>query len=87
MNFYIVGDHLYPEDPEIFGDHPPLIIEGTIKELNEKHKNLNRYIVTDLETERDFLKNVTFLCNVSLGDEHVIPITDMSFLGIPKARF
>jgi hypothetical protein len=43
--------------------------------------------VTDLETERDFPKNVTFLCNVSLGDEHVIPITDMSFLGIPKARF
>jgi hypothetical protein len=46
LNFYIVGDDLYPEDPDIFGDHPPLIIEGTIKELNEKHKNLNRYIVT-----------------------------------------
>jgi hypothetical protein len=24
---------------------------------------------------------------LQLGDEHVIPITDMSFLGIPKARF
>lgn len=85
MYFYIVGDDLYPQEPDIFGDHPPLIVEGTIKELNEKHKNLNRSIMK--ETERDFPKYVTFLCNVTLGDEHVIPITDMSFLGIPKVRF
>lgn len=81
------GDDLYPVDPDLFGTKDPFIVEGTLSELKTKHKKLNRYIIKGSGTSRDFLENVTFMCNVSVGDNHVLPITDMSFLGIPRAKF
>ena len=61
-------------------------MEGTLQEINQKFKNQNRYVMKDKNSHRDFISEVQFLCNVSV-DGNVIPVTDLSILGIPRARF
>ena len=72
---FFLGDDLYPEEPNIFGSKSLLTIEGTLSELDTKYKNYNRYVLKKKESK------VKFMCNVSTGDGHVIPLTDFSFIG------
>ncbi|XP_052061517.1 acyl-coenzyme A diphosphatase NUDT19-like [Mytilus californianus] len=81
------GDDLYPEDPDVYGAKEPLIIQETLREIHLKYPHHNRYVLKDKESHRDFINDVKFLCNVTQGDGHVIPVTDLSFLGMPRARF
>ncbi|VDI26474.1 nucleoside diphosphate-linked moiety X motif 19, mitochondrial [Mytilus galloprovincialis] len=81
------GDDLYPDDPNIYGAKGPLIIPETLREIHQKYPHHNRYVLKDKESHRDFIYDAKFLCNVTQGDGHVIPITDLSFIGMPRARF
>ncbi|XP_076112831.1 acyl-coenzyme A diphosphatase NUDT19-like isoform X1 [Mytilus galloprovincialis] len=75
------GDDLYPEDPDIYGAKEPLVIPGTWSEVHQKYPHHTRYVQKDKESHGDFVYDVKILCNVTQGDGHVIPVTDLSFLG------
>ena len=69
----ILGDELYPTDPDFEGLNPPLTISGTIVSLREKYPNMNR--------SEFFMKNGNFLrnffCNVKMRDGRAVPNFDV----------
>lgn len=68
-NNYILGDDLYPKDPDFTGERKPVLTTNkNIEELMKEVKNLHRIVIRSLN-------NVTVHMNIESKYKHINPVT------------
>lgn len=67
-NNYILGDDLYPKDPDFTGEKKPMLTTNkNIEELMKEGRNLHRLVIRNIN-------NITIHMNIESKYKHINPV-------------